>query len=99
MNKCCTYNNAVALITLLLYCNFVGFTNCIFLLLAYSMLQGGPLPCFMNEVLINRLFAIPTAEGLTNAEAQLREGLSKFGLIEVWYSIIDCTKHLKDFDL
>lgn len=47
------------------------------------MLQGGPLPCFMSEELKTKLFVTSTPEELTNAEAQLRDGFSKFGIVEV----------------
>ena len=62
--------------------DYPGTQNC-FSLTGYSMLQGGPLPCCLNEDLLSKLFVNPATEGLTNAETQLREGLSKFSLVEV----------------
>jgi hypothetical protein len=50
------------------------------------MLQGGPLPCFMHEDLITKLFGVH-AEELNAAEEQLRDGFSKFGLVEVYYIV------------
>ena len=47
----------------------------------YSMLQGGPLPCFMAESLLMKLFS--DQEGLSIAERQLKDGFATFGLVEV----------------
>ncbi|XP_028403172.1 uncharacterized protein LOC114525912 [Dendronephthya gigantea] len=52
------------------------------LVFGYSMLQGGPLPCFMHEELLTKLFGVH-AEQLNDAEEQLRNGFSKFGLVEL----------------
>ena len=46
------------------------------------MLQGGPLPNFMHEDLITKLFVSPDGS-LSPAEKQLQDGLAKFGVVEV----------------
>ena len=51
--------------------------------LGYSIVQGGPLPCFMHESLLNKLFGPSATESLGGAEQQLRNGFMKFGLFEV----------------
>ena len=45
------------------------------------MLQGGPLPCFMDETLLDKL--LDANSDSNEAETQFRDGLAKFGLIEV----------------
>lgn len=47
------------------------------------MLQGGPLPCFMHDSVVNKVFGQLPSEELCEAERQLREGFSRFGLVEV----------------
>ena len=49
----------------------------------YSIVQGGPLPCFMHDSLLNKLFGPSPTESLGEAEQQLRNGFKKFGLFEV----------------
>lgn len=51
----------------------------------FSMLQGGPLPCFLNEEQLQRLVGLETYT-LSEAEKQFQAGLGKFGLVEVGYS-------------
>ena len=46
------------------------------------MLQGGPLPCFMQEEQMQRLVS-ETAMELSDAEKQFQLGLAKVGLLEV----------------
>lgn len=45
------------------------------------MIQGGPLPCFMEEGQLQRLLNEDST--LTEAESQFQSGLAEFGLIEV----------------
>ena len=49
-------------------------------------MQGGPLPCFMDDSLLQKLFGTPLEE-FSRAEGQVRDGLKKFGLVEVNYKI------------
>ena len=51
----------------------------------FSMLQGGPLPCFLKEEQSQRLVGSETYT-LSEAEKQFQAGLAKFGLVEVRYS-------------
>ena len=51
----------------------------------YSILRGRPLPCFMHEDLITKIFVDREDNNLNAAEEQLRDGLSKFALVEVLY--------------
>lgn len=51
----------------------------------FSMLQGGPLPCFLKEEQLQRLLGLGTYT-LSEAEKQFQAGLAKFGLVEVRYS-------------
>jgi hypothetical protein len=55
----------------------------LFIILGYSMIQGGPLPCFMHDSLTNKLFGQVPYEELSRAEKQVRDGLMRFGLAEV----------------
>ena len=48
-----------------------------------SLLQGGPLPCFMDEDQMQRLFLERPDVNLNPAEVQFQEGVAKFGLVEV----------------
>ena len=48
----------------------------------FSMLQGGPLPCFLKEEQLQRLVGSETYT-LSEAEKQFQAGLAKFGLVEV----------------
>ena len=45
------------------------------------MIQGGPLPCFMEEGQLQRLLQEDST--LTEAENQFQSALAEFGLIEV----------------
>lgn len=54
-----------------------------FIYIGFSILQGGPLPCFMNENLIRKLLGVGTGNDLTKAEQQFQDGLAKFGIVEV----------------
>ena len=45
----------------------------------YSMLQGGPLPCFFTENLLMKIISAP--EGLNTAERQLKDGFC-----HIWFS-------------
>lgn len=46
------------------------------------MLQGGPLPCFLDEDQLQRLFGNDLNVS-NQAENQFREGVTAFGLVEV----------------
>ena len=46
------------------------------------MIQGGPLPCFIEEDQLQRLLN-EDSTSLTEAESQFQSGLAKFGLLEV----------------
>ena len=48
----------------------------------FSMLQGGPLPCFLKEEQLQRLL-VGEYTVLKESEKQFKCGLHKFGLIEV----------------
>ena len=50
----------------------------------FSMIQGGPLPCFMEEGQLQRLLKEDSTA--TEAENQFQSALAEFGLIEVNYS-------------
>lgn len=47
------------------------------------MIQGGPLPCFMDDNLLRKRFGYYDGDVLNSAEEQLRDGFSRFGLVEV----------------
>lgn len=48
------------------------------------MLQGGPLPCFLAEEQMVKIFGNGVTENSRNApEIQFEEGVSSFGLVEV----------------
>lgn len=53
-----------------------------FSLSGFSMLQGGPLPCFLKEEQLQTLLNGEYAT-LRDSERQFQSGLAKFGLIEV----------------
>ncbi|XP_020601636.1 uncharacterized protein LOC110040706 [Orbicella faveolata] len=48
----------------------------------FSMLQGGPLPCFLKEEQLQTLLNGQYAS-LRESERQFQSGLAKFGLIEL----------------
>ena len=50
----------------------------------FSMLQGGPLPCFLKEEKLQTLL-VGEYSILKESEKQFECGLHKFGLIEVIY--------------
>lgn len=51
-------------------------------------MQGGPLPNFLTEDQIQRIFQKNDVAALGRAEIQFRAGLQKFGVIEVGIHII-----------
>lgn len=53
-----------------------------FSLPGFSMLQGGPLPCFLKEEQL-QTFLNGQYASLRESERQFQSGLAKFGLIEV----------------
>ena len=60
------------------------------------MLQGGPLPSFMHDSLINKIFGPLAPEELNQSEKQVRDGLSRFGLVKVAFNC-DISKKLGRF--
>ncbi|XP_068689840.1 uncharacterized protein [Montipora foliosa] len=55
------------------------------LFFGFSLLQGGPLPTFLAEEQIQRIFAKGDLCSLSRDEIQFRAGLEKFGLIELFH--------------
>ncbi|XP_067027133.1 uncharacterized protein [Acropora muricata] len=55
------------------------------LFFGFSLLQGGPLPTFLAQEQIERIFAKGDLSSLSRAEIQFRAGLEKFGLIELFH--------------
>ncbi|CAB4029344.1 G2 M phase-specific E3 ubiquitin- ligase, partial [Paramuricea clavata] len=53
------------------------------LVFGYSILQGGPLPSFMQENLLSKLFGDTDGQVLSCAEEQVRDSFSRFGLVEL----------------
>ena len=51
----------------------------------FSLLQGGPLPNFLAEDQIHRIFAKGDSANLKRDESDFRNGLENFGLIEVGF--------------
>ena len=49
----------------------------------FSLLQGGPLPTFLAEDQLQRIFKKDDLTNLGEAETQFRVGLERFGLVEV----------------
>ena len=47
------------------------------------MLQEGPLPCFMHDSVVKKVFGQLPSEEFSEAERQIREGFRRFGLLEV----------------
>ena len=54
-----------------------------FLIAGFSLLQGGPLPTFLAEDQLQRIFKKDDLTNLGEAETQFRVGLERFGLVEV----------------
>ena len=49
----------------------------------FSLLEGGPLPIFLAEDQLQRIFKKDDLTNLGEAETQFRVGLERFGLVEV----------------
>jgi hypothetical protein len=56
-------------------------------ILGFSLLQGGPLPCFIQKDQLKLLVEESPSRPLRDSESQFRTGLAMFGLIEVGYML------------